>query len=107
MLSAVAALAAAESTIGILVLALGSYPAAPLLITVLALKYIFCWGVVRRRPGAWMALLLWEASGAVAAIARHGLPVVERLAELAVAVTCIVLLGAATPLFPTPKMPPR
>jgi len=106
-LPAAAGLAAVETTVLITIIALGSYPAGPVLIVFLALKYAFCWALLHRRPGAWMALMLWEASGAVAALARPGLPGAERIIELGVCVACMVLLGAATPLFPSPRMPPR
>ncbi len=107
MLAAVAALAAVETTALILLAVIASSPTAPVLYVVLAVKYLFCWGVLRRRPGAWLALLLWEVSGAVAALARPGLPMVERLAELTLAGACIVLLGGAAALFPSPKLPSR
>ncbi len=106
-LAAAAGLAALEATVLISVIALGSYPSGPLLIAFLALKYGFCWALLQRRAGAWMALMLWEASGAVAALARPGLPMPERLIELSVCIGCMVLLGLATPLFPSPRMPPR
>lgn len=106
-LKAAAAVAAVEAAALMAIIASGSYRAGPLLIAFLALKFPFCRALLRRRPGAWMALMLWEASGAVAALARPGLPVPERLIELTVSVGCMVLLGLATALFPSPTLPPR
>jgi hypothetical protein len=100
-----AGLAALETTVLITVLAFGSYPAAPALIVFLALKYVFCLGLLRRRPGAWMALLLWEATGVFAALAKPGLPLVQRLLEVAVAGACLVLLGGAASTFPSRELP--
>jgi energy-converting hydrogenase Eha subunit E len=106
-LPAAAGLAALETTMLIAVIAFGSYRAAPALIGFLAVKYLFCWGLLRRRPGAWMALLLWEASGVIAALSKPGLPVIQRLLEVSVAGVCLVLLGAAASTFPSPELPPR
>lgn len=104
-LPAVAGLAALETTVLISVIAFGSYRAGPTLIVFLALKYLFCLGLVNRRPGAWMALLLFEATAAVAAVAKPGLPIYQRALEELISVTCIVLLAAAATLFPSPKLP--
>jgi hypothetical protein len=106
-LPAAAGLPALEATVLITVIAFGSYRAAPAFISVLALKFLFGLALLARRPGAWMALLLWEASGVVAALAKPGLPAIQRLLEVAVAGTCLVLLGAAASTFPSPKLPPR
>lgn len=104
-LPAAAGLAALETTVLISVIAFGSYRAGPALIGFLALKLVFCWGALRRRPGAWMALLLFEATAAVTALTKPGLPTYERALEEIVSVTCIVLLAAAATLFPSPKLP--
>ena len=106
-LAAAAGLAALETTVLITVIAFGSYRFAPILIVILAVKYIFCWGLLLRRPGAWVMLLLWEGTGLVVAVAKPGLPVLERSFEGAVALTCLVLLGAAASLFPSPGLPRR
>ncbi len=105
-LPAVAGLAALETTVLISVIAFGSYRAGPALIGFLALRYLFCWGLLRRLPGAWMALLLFEVTTAVVALTKPGLPIYERALEEAVSVGCIVLLAAAATLFPAPKLPP-
>lgn len=100
-----AALGALEATALIAVWAFGGKRAAPLVIPLLALKYPFCVGVLRRRPGAWFGLLLWEAGGMLAALTspRTALPV--RLVELATASTVVALLVLALPLFPTVRLP--
>jgi hypothetical protein len=106
-LMAAAGLAALETTALIAIIAFGSYRLGPFLIVFLALKYLFCWGLVHRRAGALMLLLLWEATGAVAALAKPGLPAAQRLLEVSAAVACLVLLSLASSLFPSPKLPPR
>ncbi len=103
---AVAGLCALETTVLISIIAFGSYRAGPALIGFLSLKYLFCWGLLHRRPGAWMALLLFEATTAVAALTKPGLPIYQRTLEEMVAVGCIVLLAASATLFPAPKLPP-
>jgi hypothetical protein len=100
-------LAALETTVLMSVIAFSSYRAAPALIGFLALKYVFCLGLLRRRAGAWMALMLCEATGVVAALAKPGLPAIQRLLEVAVAGTCLVLLGAAASAFASPELPLR
>jgi hypothetical protein len=104
-LPAGAGLVALETTILISVIAFGSYRAGPALVGFLCLKYVFCWGLVRRRPGAWMALLLFEGTTAVVALAKPGLPIYERALEEILALGCIVLLAAAATVFPSPKLP--
>jgi len=106
-LAAAAGLAALETTILITVLAFGSYRFAPLLVIFLAAKYVFCWGLLRRRPGAWMMLLLWEGTGLVAALTKPRLPLVERSFESLIALACLVLLVAAASVFPPPGLPRR
>ncbi len=106
ILPAVAGLSALETTLLISIIAFGSYRAAPALIGFLCLKYGFGWGLLRRRPGAWMALLLFEATTAVVVLAKPGLPVYERTLEEILSVGCIVLLAASASVFPSPKLPP-
>jgi hypothetical protein len=104
---AAAGLAALETTVLITIISFGSYRLGPFLIVFLAVKYLFCWGLVRRRPGALLLLLLWEATGVVASLAKPGLPAAQRLLEVSLAVACLVLLARASSLFPSPKLPPR
>lgn len=106
-LAAAAGVAAAESTILIAVIAFGSVRSGPVLVVALALKYPFCYALTRRRPGAWMALLLWEGTGLVAALAKPGLPAYERLTELGLAGGCLVLLALAASTFPSPTLGAR
>jgi hypothetical protein len=95
-----------ETTVLISIIAFGSYRAGPALIGFLAVKYLFCWGLLHRRPGAWMALLLFEVTTAVSALTRPDLPIYQRALEEAVSLGCIVLLAASAALFPAPKLPP-
>lgn len=104
-LPAAAALAALEATALIAVLAFGGGRAAPLLIPLLALKYPFCLGVLRRRAGAWFGLLLWETGGMLAAVTAPGTVVALRLLELFTAFAVVALLLLAVPLFPTVRLP--
>jgi len=106
-LAAAAGVAAIESTILIAVIAFGSVRSAPVLIAALAIKYPFCYALTRHRPGAWMALLLWEATGLVAALAKPGLPLYQRVTELGLAGGCLVLLAMAASTFPTPTFGSR
>jgi len=106
-LAAAAGVGAAESTILIAVIAFGSVRSAPVLIAALALKYPFCYALTRHRPGAWMALLLWESTGLVTALAKPGLPVYQRVTELGLAGGCLVLLAMAASTFPTPTFGSR
>jgi hypothetical protein len=106
-LPAAAGLAAFEVTALIGVQAFAGHRNAPLIIALLAVKYPFCWAATQRRPGAYLALWLWEASGAVAALAVPGLGVVPRVLELGAALSCLGLLAASASLFPSPRLPGR
>jgi hypothetical protein len=106
-LAAAAGVAAAESTILITVILFGSVRSGPILVAALALKYPFCYALTRRRPGAWLALLLWEGTGLFAALAKPGLPAYQRLVELALTGGCLALLGAGASTFPTPTFGSR
>ena len=106
MLPAAAGLATLETTALIAILALRSPPWAPLAIAMLLVKYPFCYLALRRSPGAFLGLLLWEVAGAVAALGRPA-PAAVRLLEFAVATAVLVLLLASIPLFPSVKLPER
>src|SRR5947207_7445237 len=69
-LPAAAGLAALEVTALITALALNAPRAAPLAIALLALKYPFCLGLLRRLPGAYLGIWLWEIADVSAAIAK-------------------------------------
>ena len=79
---------------------------APFVIALLAVKYPFCWATGQRRPGAYLALWLWEISGAGFAIVSPHLGAGWRGLELVLAGICIALVAAA-PLFPSPRLPAR
>src|SRR5437660_1955014 len=93
-LPAAAGLAALETTALIAALALSAPRAAPLAIALLAIKYPFCLMVLRRHPGAYLALWLWEIAGVLAALVKPGLPVATRGLEILAAGTCLGLLAA-------------
>jgi hypothetical protein len=104
-LPAAAWLAAGEAAVLIAVLAVGGAPGAGLWIIFLAVKFPFCWLLVRLRPGAYLALMVWELAGAVAAIGARGAAVGWRLLEVGVAGGVMALLVASTPLFPSVRLP--
>ncbi|HZQ27518.1 MAG TPA: hypothetical protein VFA94_07450 [Acidimicrobiales bacterium] len=96
----------AGEALGIMaVLALRGSRTAPFFAACLAVKLPFCWALSRRHPGAWLAILLWELTGVLAALVAPGLPIVLRGAELAVAGTVIALLASSLPSFPHVELP--
>jgi hypothetical protein len=97
---AAAGLAALETTAVIVVLALRGSRSAPFFIGCMALKYVFCALLLRRNAGAWLALLLYEATAMFAALAAPGIPVALRLVELTLAGAVLALLVASLPHFP-------
>jgi hypothetical protein len=74
--------------------------------TVLAVKAVFCVGLLRRRPGAVLGLFLLEV-GSVAFNVVSTQPVLLRLAEITVASAALALLAAFTASFPTVRLPER
>jgi hypothetical protein len=82
------------------VLAVRGTPSAPFFIVSLALKIPFCVLLLRRWAGAWLAVLLWEVSGAFGAVVAPRIPVWLRLLEVALAGSVIALLVAGLALFP-------
>lgn len=103
-LPAAAALATLETTALIALLALQSPRWAPLAIAMLLVKYPFCYLVLRRSPGAFLGLMLWELAGVAAALVRPA-PLAVRLLELAVSAGVFALLIASIPLFPPVRLP--
>ncbi|MDQ1444321.1 MAG: hypothetical protein QOI20_785 [Acidimicrobiaceae bacterium] len=97
---AAAGLAALETTAVIAVLVSRHSRSAPLSIACVAVRYPFCLGVLRRRAGAWLALVLWEGTGVFAAVVAPRVPLLLRVLELGLAAGVLALLGAALPLFP-------
>jgi hypothetical protein len=73
----------------------------------LVLKFPLCVGLLQRRAGAFLALLLWEAFTVVVALLNGALIAAARLGLLASAVTALLLLGRALPLFPSPQLGDR
>ena len=106
-LPAAAWLAAAEAAVLIAVLAFRGAPGAGFYIALLTVKFPFCWLVTQRRPGAYLALLVWELGGVVTALAARDAAVALRLGEIAIAVSVTALLVASTHLFPTVTLPQR
>jgi hypothetical protein len=104
-LPAAAWLAAAEAGALIAALALRGVNGAAFYIALLVVKLPFCALVVQRRPGAYLALLVWELGGIVTAVAASGTSGLLRLLEVLIAATVTVLLVASTPLFPTVTLP--
>ena len=92
--------AVAEVIVQVAVLtARGAWSAAPLRIGFLAAKLPFCYYAMRRRPGAYLAVWIFEFSGFVAATAVHG-SAGPRLLFGAIAAVTMVLLGRAVSAFP-------
>ena len=106
-LPAAAGVAALETTALIAALALGAPRAAPLAIALLAVKYPFCVGLLRRQPGAYLVVWLYEIAGFVAATAKPNVALVTRLLELVAAAGCMALLAASASLFPSATLPRR
>jgi hypothetical protein len=104
---AAAGLAALEATAIITVLIARGNRSAGFFVACSAVKYPFCVLLLRRRPGAWFALLLWELTGVFAAVVAPSIPVVLRLLELAMAGGVLALLAAGLSLFPRMELPER
>ena len=101
-LTAAAALAAAEAVV-LVVLAVGR-DVSPPAIFFLGLKLVFCALVVRRRPGAFLALLLYEGFTVLVALVGTA-SLFVRLPLAASAAAVLVLLGRSAHLFPSPTLP--
>jgi hypothetical protein len=70
-------------------------------------KFPFCAWLLRRRAGAFFALLLWEISGVGIALFAPRIAFELRLLELVIAVTVIGLLWASARFFPSAELPAR
>jgi hypothetical protein len=98
----------AGEALGIMaVLAMRGARTAPFFAACLALKLPFCWALSRRHPGAWLAIVLWELTGVLAALVAPGLPLLLRGAELAIAGAAVALLTCSLPSFPHVELPDR
>lgn len=92
--------AVAEVVLQIIVLASrGAFGVAPLRIVFLAAKLPFCYRALRRRPGAFLAVWLWEVAALVAVGSTHG-AVLWRALTAVIACSVMVLLGRAVSAFP-------
>jgi hypothetical protein len=79
----------------------------PIYAVFMAVKFPLCLWLVRRHPGAFLAVLLWELWGLGLAVVAHGVPLALRVVEVGLATTVIALLWASAPLFPSPRLPER
>jgi hypothetical protein len=97
---AAAGLAALEAVALIAVLLLRDKRSAVFYAALVAVKLPFCIGLLRRSAGSWLALLLWEGTGAFAAVLAPKVPGLLRLLELAMAAGVLTLLFVALPAMP-------
>jgi len=92
--------AVAEMIVQVAVLtARGAWSGAPLRIGFLLAKLPFCYFALRRRPGAYLAVWLYEFGGVVAALTVRG-ALGPRALTAALAGLTMVLLGRAVSAFP-------
>lgn len=107
MIPAAAGLAAIETIALAAVLLMRDTRTAPFYIFCIALKLPFCAMLVRRGAGAWLAVLLWEATGLFAAVVAPGIPLALRTLVLVLAGTVTAMLFLVLPLFPRMELPQR
>ena len=81
-------------------IARGALSVAPLRIVFLAAKLPFCYQALRRRPGPFLAVWLWEVGALIAVASVHG-AVLWRTVTAVVACAVMILLGRAVSAFPT------
>lgn len=84
----------------------GTLGGAPLRIVFLAAKVPFCLLALRRRPGAYLALWVYEIAALAAAVGADG-PWLPRLGFGAASILTMVLLGRASSAFPPVEWPSR
>jgi len=72
----------------------------------LLVKFPLCVGLLQRRPGAFLALTLWEAFLVVLAIVNPSLSLFGHLLVFAGGAAGLTLLGIGMPAFPT-RLPER
>lgn len=106
-LTAAAGLAALEATVLLVALSFRGGRAAPLAGAVLVAKYGFCWGLLRRGAGSFLALLLYEGAALLAAAVASDVGTALRVVVAVLAVGTLVLLARSSPLFPSPTLPSR
>jgi hypothetical protein len=76
-----------------------------LLISCLALKWLFAWRVLGLRAGPMLGLLLLEGTTILAAVAATETSDGARLAAAGTALVVLVLLVASIPAVPSPTLP--
>ncbi|MEY2396880.1 MAG: hypothetical protein QOJ00_54 [Actinomycetota bacterium] len=92
--------AVAEVALQIAVLtARGAWSGAPLRIGFLAAKLPFCYFAWHRRPGAYLAVWLFEFGAVIAASVVHG-ALLPRIGFGVIAMVTMVLLGRGAGAFP-------
>jgi len=72
----------------------------------LFMKFPLCIGLLQRRPGAFLALMLWESLLVVIGLVNPSFSLLARLGVLTGGVTGLVLLGLSLSLFPV-QVPER
>ena len=105
-LPAAAGLAALEAVLLIAVIVFVGHR-LPVYALFLATKFPFCVWLLRRRAGAFFAVLLFEISGLGAGLLAPAVALPLRVLEIGVASTVLALLWASAPLFPSPELPAR
>lgn len=78
----------------------GALGGAPLRVVFLLAKLPFCWLALRRNAGGYLAVMLYEFGGIVAAISADG-SFATRVAIGLAASAVMVMLGRAVSAFPT------
>jgi len=104
-LRAAATLAAAEAVVLATIVVARGNRSTPAILVALEAKLLFCRGVVARRPGAFLALVLYESVTVLFAIAAPGIASAGRVLAAATAVTVLALLGRSARLFPSLPVP--
>jgi len=72
----------------------------------LVVKFPLCFGLLQRRPGAFLALTLWEVLLVVLSLMNPSLSVLGRLLVFTGGAAGLTLLGIGLPAFPT-RLPER
>jgi hypothetical protein len=104
LLTAAVTVSAVE-TVGLLAALLAKGGRGFLLAPWLALKLGFCWGALRRGPGSFLALLLYEGAALLFALVATGVAAWARALVVVVAAAVLALLAASARLFPSPVLP--
>lgn len=105
MLPAAGALAAVETALLLFVMLTREGEGGGFWALTLSVKLVFCWGVVRRSPGSFLALLVYEGAALLFAVTAGGASAPVRATVALLAATVLGLLGASAHLFPSPTLP--